>query len=130
MWKLIKIYWYTVEFGVVAERNASSGETEIKAFGAGILSSFGEMQNMARGVGVGVGVELRPFDPFEPLPKMSYKDGYQQRYYVLESFERGVDRMQEYCEHVLGKLDGGTRVAVEQIMRDHECSEHVKREMI
>ena len=31
--------------------------------------------------------ELVPFDPFAPQPKMSYKDGYQKRYFVLESFE-------------------------------------------
>ena len=36
IWHLTKIYWYTVEFGVVREDN------EMKAFGAGILSSYGE----------------------------------------------------------------------------------------
>jgi phenylalanine-4-hydroxylase len=33
------------------------------------------------------GAELVPFDPFAPQPKMSYKDGYQKRYFVLDSFE-------------------------------------------
>jgi phenylalanine-4-hydroxylase len=32
IWTLTKVYWYTVEFGVVKEGDA------IKAFGAGILS--------------------------------------------------------------------------------------------
>jgi phenylalanine-4-hydroxylase len=31
--------------------------------------------------------ELVPFDPFATQPKMSYKDGYQKRYFVLDSFE-------------------------------------------
>jgi hypothetical protein len=31
--------------------------------------------------------ELVPFDPSAPQPKMSYKDGYQKRYFVLDSFE-------------------------------------------
>lgn len=31
--------------------------------------------------------ELVAFDPFAPQPKMSYKDGYQKRYFVLDSFE-------------------------------------------
>lgn len=35
------------------------------------------------------GAELVPFDPFAAQPKMSYKDGYQKRYFVLESFEVG-----------------------------------------
>lgn len=30
-----------------------------------------------------------PFDPFAPQPKMSYKDGYQKRYFVLDSFQVG-----------------------------------------
>jgi phenylalanine-4-hydroxylase len=33
--------------------------------------------------------ELVPFDPFSPQPKMSYKDGYQKRYFVLDSFQVG-----------------------------------------
>lgn len=40
VWHLTKVYWYTVEFGVVKEAG------DIKAFGAGILSSFGELEYM------------------------------------------------------------------------------------
>jgi Biopterin-dependent aromatic amino acid hydroxylase len=41
--------------------------------------------------------ELVPFDPFKPQPKMSYKDGYQQRYFVLNSFEDGARKLKDYC---------------------------------
>jgi phenylalanine-4-hydroxylase len=34
--------------------------------------------------------ELEPFDPFKAQPKMSYKDGYQKRYFVLDSFQVGT----------------------------------------
>jgi hypothetical protein len=44
----------------------------VQAFGAGILSSYGEMEHMAAGK-----AKLLPFDPFAPQPKMSYKDGFQ-----------------------------------------------------
>lgn len=44
----------------------------MQAFGAGILSSYGEMEHMAAGK-----AKLLPFDPFAPQPKMTYKDGYQ-----------------------------------------------------
>ncbi|KAJ9530868.1 hypothetical protein QJQ45_028836 [Haematococcus lacustris] len=82
IWHLTKVYWYTVEFGVVREGDS------VKAFGAGILSSFGELQHLAAGR-----AQLLPFDPFAPQPKMSYKDGYQQAYFVLESFEDGAAKI-------------------------------------
>lgn len=37
----------------------------IKAFGAGVLSSYGELQWMASG-----GPEFAPFDPYAKQPKM------------------------------------------------------------
>lgn len=40
----------------------------VKAFGAGILSSFGELEHMAAHR-----AELVPLDVFAPQPKMSYK---------------------------------------------------------
>jgi phenylalanine-4-hydroxylase len=100
---LTKVYWYTVEFGVVMEGG------EVKAFGAGVLSSFGEMENMASGK-----AEISPFDPFVKLPPMSYKDGYQKRYFALESFEDGAKRLREYCEHVQANLAPEMRAEVEE----------------
>ena len=50
---------YTVEFGVVRE------DGEIKAFGAGVLSSFAELAHMRSGR-----VDFQPFNPFVPQPKM------------------------------------------------------------
>ncbi|GLC58337.1 hypothetical protein PLESTB_001348000 [Pleodorina starrii] len=86
IWHLTKVYWYTVEFGVVREGDI------IKAFGAGILSSFGELAHMAAG-----SAELQPLDPFRPLPRMSYKDGYQTRYFLLDSFQSGAELLQNYA---------------------------------
>lgn len=92
---------YTVEFGVIRQ---GAG---IKAFGAGILSSFGELQHMASGA-----VELAPFDPFGPQPKMSYKDGYQRRYFVLDSFEEGAGRLKGYCRSMHQSLPKEVLAAV------------------
>ncbi|KAF6264826.1 Biopterin-dependent aromatic amino acid hydroxylase-domain-containing protein [Scenedesmus sp. NREL 46B-D3] len=86
IWHLTKVYWYTVEFGVVREAG------NIKAFGSGILSSFGELEYMGQGH-----AELLPFDPFQPQPKMSYKDGYQKRYFVLDSFQAGLDQLRQFA---------------------------------
>lgn len=101
IWHLTKCYWYTVEFGVVREAGG------IKAFGAGILSSYGEMENMASGAAT-----LREFDPFAKQPKMSYSDGYQKTYAVLESFEDGAAKLAAYCDTLHLQLPQDVRVAV------------------
>lgn len=58
---LTRAYWYTLEFGAVRERSA------VKAYGAGLLSSWGELVRFADKA------DLRPLDfaeiartPFEP----------------------------------------------------------------
>mmetsp|Transcript_34251 Transcript_34251/g.65424 ORF Transcript_34251/g.65424 Transcript_34251/m.65424 type:complete len:361 (-) Transcript_34251:207-1289(-) len=85
IWHLTKVYWYTVEFGVVKEGDS------IKAFGAGILSSYGELEHMIDGSPI-----LEPFDPSMAQPKMSYKDGFQKRYFVMDSFEQGCRLLEEF----------------------------------
>ncbi|MDQ3179072.1 MAG: phenylalanine 4-monooxygenase [Acidobacteriota bacterium] len=49
--ELGRLYWFTVEFGLVEEKS------ELKAYGAGLLSSFGELENAFTD-----NVERRPFD--------------------------------------------------------------------
>lgn len=52
-----------MEFGVVRDAGGA-----VKAFGAGILSSYGELEHLASGAAT-----LEPLDCFRPLPRMSYK---------------------------------------------------------
>jgi phenylalanine-4-hydroxylase len=49
---LSKVFWFSVEFGVVVE------DGELRAYGAGILSSYGEIEEFR-------GMELRPLDLIE-----------------------------------------------------------------
>ena len=49
--ELGRLYWFTVEFGLVEENG------ELKAYGAGLLSSFGELEHAFTD-----NVERRPFD--------------------------------------------------------------------
>ncbi len=41
--------------------------------------------------------KLVDFDPFAAQPKMSYKDGYQKQYFVLNSFKEGAKQLLDYC---------------------------------
>ena len=86
-----QVYWYTVEFGVVME-----GATP-KAFGAGILSSPGELRHFGSGAAT-----LVPFDPTNPQPKMAYNAGYQERYFSLPSFAAGAEMLTRFA---LGRVD-------------------------
>ena len=73
--RLKRAYWWTMEFGALREDGA------VKAFGAGLLSSFGELGSFAGRA------DLRPFD----LPQMaatSYDPtNYQPVIYVADSWE-------------------------------------------
>jgi len=78
---LARLYWYTIEFGLVRDRNGAGG---LKVFGAGIVSSAGETVYAIRDETV-----LRlPFDP-ERIMRTGYAiDSFQQNYFVLESLDQ------------------------------------------
>eukprot|EP01018_Ginkgo_biloba_P015690 Gb_14232 [translate_table: standard] len=89
IWQLTKLYWYTVEFGTIEEDN------EVKAFGAGLLSSFGELQHMKSGK-----PKFQYLDPFAKLPKMSYKDGFQDTYFLCRSFSDFAKNIRAYAKTI------------------------------
>eukprot|EP00210_Caulerpa_lentillifera_P006941 g6636.t1 len=85
LWHLTKAYFYSIEFGVVYE------EGEIKAFGAGILSSYGELQWMTKSE-----AKIESFNPYRPQPSISSKSGFLNRYFALESFKDGSKLLGDY----------------------------------
>ena len=78
--KLATCYWFTVEFGLCREAG------ELKVYGAGLLSSFGELK-----YSVGLNEKEKPkYLPFEPekTAVTAYPiTTYQPTYFVAESFE-------------------------------------------
>ncbi|KAL3898775.1 MAG: hypothetical protein SGCHY_002509 [Lobulomycetales sp.] len=91
--KLSTLYWFTVEFGLCQEGNA------VKAYGAGLLSSFGELEYCLSSE-----PQHKPFDPavvaMTPYPITSY----QPTYFVAQSFRdmKEQGRIGQTC-HGAGK---------------------------
>eukprot|EP00808_Paulinella_micropora_P024950 g63483.t1 len=85
--QLSRCYWYTVEFGLCKQGG------QYKAYGAGLLSSFGELEYSISGK-----PELRPWDP----KKAAFLDypitTYQPTYWVAESFQNMKDTMSQFSE--------------------------------
>ena len=82
--RLERFYWFTVEFGLIREQG------EIRVFGNGILSSFGESQHALSGA-----VEQLEFDPAAIVEQEYDVWHFQERLYVIDSFEQlaeGFDR--------------------------------------
>ena len=75
--KLARLYWYTVEFGLVEEGGA------LKIYGAGIVSSYGESQFALDDPSPNrLGFDLTR------VMRTNYRiDDYQQSYFVIPSFE-------------------------------------------
>ncbi len=72
------VFWFTVEFGVLWEAG------ELKAYGAGILSSYGEIEEFRS-------MEIRPID-FATMATIDYDiTHYQPVLFAAESFHHMVD---------------------------------------
>jgi phenylalanine-4-hydroxylase len=78
---LARLYWYTVEFGLINTREG------LRAFGAGILSSAGELRHSV----TTPGVPRVAFD-LQRLMRTRYRiDTYQATYFVIDSFQQLFD---------------------------------------
>lgn len=76
--QLSRLYWYTIEFGLIRQANG------LRAYGAGILSSSGEL-NYA----VSSAKPQRIALSLQRAMRTRYKiDSYQQTYFVIDSFEQ------------------------------------------
>lgn len=85
--ELGRLYWFTVEFGLVEEQG------EIKAFGAGLLSSFGELENAFTD-----NVERRSFDLKEVINQTYDYSDMQPILYVIPSYAYLKEVTREYIE--------------------------------
>jgi phenylalanine-4-hydroxylase len=81
--RLARLYWYTVEFGLARE------DGDLRIYGAGILSSFGESRfSLESGE-----PRRRPFDLLEVLRTTYVSSAFQKGYFVIDSFEALLDQV-------------------------------------
>ena len=81
--RLSRVYWFTIEFGVVREHG------EIKAYGTGLLSSAGELEAMHH-------AELRPLD-LEAASRQQYDPTkYQPILFCANSFEEMFQALRQF----------------------------------
>ncbi len=80
--RLSRIYWFTIEFGALRERKS------VKAYGTGLLSSAGEMEEMSD-------AELRPLD-LDAASRQQYDPThFQPVLFCAESFEAMYQTLRE-----------------------------------
>jgi phenylalanine-4-hydroxylase len=92
--KLFRLFWFSVEFGVIREAG------HLKAFGAGIISSPEELTHVAFGHPV-----VRPFDLLEVLRTPYRIDIVQPVYFEIDSFEALAALLQDDIAAALQKAE-------------------------
>lgn len=87
--RIATCYWFTVEYGMCRQNG------ELKAYGAGLLSSFGELEYCMTDK-----PEIRPFDPPKTGLQKYPITQYQPVYYVSESFEDAKEKMIAFAKTI------------------------------
>ena len=78
-----RVFWFSMEFGVVWE------DGELRTYGAGILSSFGELEHFRD-------AEIRPFD-LRAMGTQRYDiAAYQPVLFAARSFDHAVDELHAF----------------------------------
>ncbi len=81
--RLSRVYWFTVEFGVLREAGG------VKAYGTGLLSSAGELEAMKR-------AELRPLDLGAAARQEYDPTSFQPVLFCADSFEHVYEALRHH----------------------------------
>jgi phenylalanine-4-hydroxylase len=81
--RLARVYWFTIEFGVLRENG------QIKAYGTGLLSSAGELSEMHK-------AKLRPLDINVAVDHVYDPTHYQAELFCADSFDEMYETLREF----------------------------------
>ncbi|XP_063885417.1 tyrosine 3-monooxygenase-like [Scylla paramamosain] len=90
--KFATMYWFTVEFGLCREQG------EIRAWGAGLLSSFGELQHSLSNK-----PDHRDFEPSLTAVQPYQDQDYQDVYFVAEGVEDAMEKFRQWTFKTLSR---------------------------
>ncbi|MEQ8858835.1 MAG: ACT domain-containing protein [Pseudomonadales bacterium] len=114
--RLARCYWFSVEFGLLREGG------ELKAYGAGLLSSFGELEYACARERPAGGPRRRPrLEPWDPAEAAQCEfpiTEYQPTYFVAESLQDAKARMQTWCRTLARPFYARYNPATESIWVD------------
>ncbi|XP_013413331.1 tryptophan 5-hydroxylase 1 [Lingula anatina] len=84
--KLASCYFFTIEFGVCRQ------DGELRAYGAGLLSSIGELKHALQ-----MSEKIRKFDPINAIEQECLITTYQDGYFYTDSFEDAKEKMRQFA---------------------------------
>ena len=85
--QLATLYWFTIEYGVLRT------EDGLRAYGAGLLSSYGELEHALSGA-----VEVRRFDPLQAKDTAYPITSYQPLLWWVESIGEAFDKIDAFVQ--------------------------------
>ena len=83
--QLATLYWFTIEYGVLRH------DGQLRAYGAGLLSSFGELEHALSG-----SVDIRPFEPSIAKDTAYPITSYQPLLWEVASIGQAFEKMESF----------------------------------
>jgi len=85
------LWWYTIEFGFIREGDDFGG---IRAFGAGLMSSYGEIEKAFGDTVQREPYSLAAFERIDPSPRAMH-----QKLFILEDFDQLEQSVEDWVAH-------------------------------